>query len=220
MNIRKELMTEKSKIVLVTQFYIPNDIERYQELKYCVKKNIKNPAIDQIILVIDEEIDDLLIPHSEKIKIERMEKRPTYGDLFNIAIESLKGEEGLMIVSNSDIFYYEEDVLKMLNSISFNESMALSRWEFIPGSDPIHHDTWDSQDTWVFKNTILPGEYDIKLGIPGCDNRIAFELQEAGYLVKNPSKSIKSYHYHVSKYRTYNDEDRIEEPYLFINTEE
>lgn len=210
----------KNKTILVTQFYIPDNIERYQELKFCAKENIKNNEIDKIIFVVDEVIDQRLLPQNKKVSIEKLEKRPTYRDLFNIAMNSLKGEDGILIISNSDIFYMEEDIQKISNTLLANESMALSRWEYYPGKDPLHHDTWDSQDSWIFRNTILPGEYNIKLGIPGCDNRIAFELQKAGYEVKNPSKSIKSYHYHVSKFRTYNDDDRIGEPYLFINTVE
>ena len=40
---------------------------------------------------------------------------------------------------------------------------------------------------------------DVPLGVPGCDNRIAAELlYRYGYNVLNPSKSIKTYHYHPS----------------------
>jgi hypothetical protein len=211
---------KRDKIILVTQFYIPNNPERYQELRYCVKQNLKNCEIDKIILVIKNGTPRELIPAGKKIRIKWIEKIPTYQNLFDIAIEHLGRNKGIMIISNSDIFYKAEDVLMMNSRLRPTEAFALSRWEFKPGLEPIHHDTWDSQDTWVFKNSIIPGDYDIKLGIPGCDNKIAFELQKAGHLVRNPSKTIKSYHYHTSEYRTYNDEDRISEPYLFINTEE
>jgi len=211
---------QENKTILVTQFYIPDDVERYQELKYCVRENIKNNLIDQIVLVIEKGTHNKLIPSHEKIQISWVEKRPTYQNLFDIAIESLNGSKGIMIISNSDIFYLEDDISMMKSKIRYGESFALSRWDFKPGEDSIHHDTWDSQDTWAFKDVIFPGRYDIKLGIPGCDNKIAFELQKAGYLVRNPSKLIKSYHYHASDHRTYSDADRIPGPYLFINTEE
>lgn len=211
---------KEDKTILVTQFYLPSKNKRLRELKYCVLENKKNPLIDLIILVVEEGIDLDLIPKGYKIKIKRVTKRPTYGDLFNIAMEYSDSSEKLMIIANSDIFYMPDDIIKIKERINEGEVFALSRWDFSFKNPPKHHDTWDSQDSWIFKNSILPGNYDIKLGVPGCDNRIAFELQKAGHDVKNPSKTIKSYHYHVSEYRTYKEEDRIEEPYLFINTEE
>jgi hypothetical protein len=209
---------QENKTILVTQFYIPDDVERYQELKYCVRENISNGLIDQIVLVVEKGTLDRLIPSHKKIKIVFIEKRPSYGDLFEIATSNINGK-GLIIIANSDIFYKEDDILKM-KIISDKQVFALSRWDFKPDSEPKHHDTWDSQDTWVFRDNILPGEYDIKLGLPGCDNKIAYELQKAGHEIKNPSKTIKSYHYHTSNHRSYKEEDRVKEPYLFINTEE
>lgn len=210
----------EDKIILVTQFYVPTEERRLKELVYCVHQNSSNSLIDSIILVIETGTNDTLIPCGEKIKIQWVTKRPTYCDLFNIASKSTEDSNGLFIITNSDIFIEYEDIIKIKERIKEGEVFALSRWDFNPDDQPVHHDTWDSQDTWIFKNKILLGEYDIELGIPGCDNRIAFELQKAGYVVKNPSKTIKSYHYHISKYRTYSEEDRIKEPYLFINTEE
>lgn len=211
---------KEDKTILVTPFYLPSNDKRLKELEYCVRRNEENPLIDVIILVVEKETDLNLIPKGTKIKTRCINRRPTYADLFNIAKNNLKGSKGLMLIANSDIFYMQDDIVKIKERIKEGEVFALSRWDFSFKEGNKHHDTWDSQDSWIFKDSILPGNYDIKVGIPGCDNRIAFELQKAGYDVKNPSKTIKSYHYHVSEYRTYKEEDRIEEPYLFINTEE
>jgi hypothetical protein len=211
---------QNKKIVLVTQFYVPDNIERYQELKYCLNENIKNRLIDQIILTIEKDITDKLIPIHSKIKAVKVNKRPTYNNLFNLATEALNVSEGLMIISNSDIFYKEEDINIIYERISEKEVFALSRWNFNPDKNPVHHNTWDSQDSWIFKNRILPGKYDISLGVPGCDNKIAFELLQAGYSVRNPSKTIKSYHYHTINYSTYSEGDTVSEPYFLIETEE
>jgi hypothetical protein len=211
---------QKDKTILVTSFYIPEREDRLRELEYCIDRNNKNTLIDLIVLVVEEGTPENLIPAIKKAKIEWVSKRPTYQDLFNIALNNIEESKGFMIIANSDIFYMKEDIAKMKERIEDKDVFALSRWEFNFRKPHTHHDTWDSQDSWIFKNTILPGNYDIKLGIPGCDNKIAYELQEAGHTIKNPSKSIRSYHFHKSEYRTYVEEDRIEEPYLFINTEE
>jgi len=211
---------QEDKTILVTPFYIPEKESRLRELEYCIHRNNKNILIDLIVLVVERGTTENLIPVSEKIKIEWVDKRPSYQDLFNIALNNIDESKGFMIIVNSDIFYAEEDIHRIKERIRDREVFALSRWEYSFKKNHMHHDTWDSQDSWIFKDKILPGNYDIKLGIPGCDNKIAYELQKAGHIIKNPSKSIRSYHLHASGYRTYKEEDRIKEPYLFINTEE
>jgi hypothetical protein len=101
-------------------------------------------------------------------------------------------------------------------NIQENQMYALSRWDLDEDMKAKHHNTWDSQDTWIFKNSIKSGNYDIPLGIPGCDNRIAYELKEAGYEVINPSKTVKTYHYHLSNYRSYREIDRLEGEFYCI----
>ena len=117
---------QENKTILVTQFYIPDDVERYQELKYCVKRNISNTLIDEIVLVIERGTLNRLIPFHEKIKINWIENRPTYQDLFNVAKETLGDEKGLMLISNSDIFYDEDCISKMYEKISNREPLFLS----------------------------------------------------------------------------------------------
>jgi hypothetical protein len=55
------------------------------------------------------------------------------------------------------------------------------------------------------------------LGIPGCDNRIAFELNSAGYVLSNPATKIQAIHYHRSDLHNYDGKTlKIQRPYLFI----
>ena len=192
--------------VLVTQFYKPENEDRFNEIKYCLKRNIENSLID-IIAIHVKPSDIQYLEESKKIKIFEVADRATYQCLFDS--ESLIGE-GLIIIANSDIFI-EEDAIKLcLKNIRENQAYALSRWDLDEDMKAKHHNTWDSQDAWIFKNSIKAGNYDIPLGIPGCDNRIAYELKEAGYEVINPSKRVKTYHYHLSNYRSYKEIDRLE----------
>ena len=198
--------------VLVTQFYKPENEDRFNEIKYCLKRNIENFLID-IIAIHVKPSDIQYLEESKKIKIFEVADRATYQCLFDS--ESLIGE-GLIIVANSDIFI-EEDAIKLcLQNIQENQMYALSRWDLDEDMKAKHHNTWDSQDAWIFKNSIKAGNYDIPLGIPGCDNRIAYELKEAGYEVINPSKRVKTYHYHLSNYRSYKEIDRLEGEFYCI----
>jgi hypothetical protein len=56
------------------------------------------------------------------------------------------------------------------------------------------------------------------MGIAGCDNRLAYELQEAGFQVYNPSKTIQTFHLHDIPIRTFveNVIERIPPPYLLL----
>jgi len=53
-------------------------------------------------------------------------------------------------------------------------------------------------------------------GVPGCDNKIAYLLQEAGYVVTNPSTTIKTYHLHLSGIRHYNAKYRVPRPRINV----
>ena len=86
------------------------------------------------------------------------------------------------------------------------------------------HDVPDSQDTWVFNgNERLDFVQDINftMGLAGCDNRLAFELQKAGFEVLNPSRSVYSFHLHNTPIRTNADHTGkqiviIPPPYLLL----
>ena len=99
--------------------------------------------------------------------------------------------------------------------------MALSRWD-ITDNGPELWDHRDSQDVWVFYGRPVILGASFHLGIPGCDNRIAKVIEDAGYTVINPSKTIRSYHLHASGFRTYGTGrggakmESIPGPYKFI----
>ena len=52
--------------------------------------------------------------------------------------------------------------------------------------------------------------------MPNSNNRIAYEFNEAGYKIMNPSKSIRALHVHSSNIKNYTKEDTIPCPYLNV----
>jgi len=71
---------------------------------------------------------------------------------------------------------------------------------------------------WYSSETpqLIP-ETKVMLGVPGCDNRIAFVLKILQrYNVINCPFTIKSYHNHASQKRYYSKDDKIQGPYSFI----
>ena len=81
----------------------------------------------------------------------------------------------------------------------------------------------DSQDTWILHSNfnILPEEtkiFNFKFGVPGCDNKLTYLMTTLGYSILNDPLFIKSYHYHNTNIRNYNNNDRLEPPYTIILT--
>jgi len=143
-----------------------------------------------------------------------------FSELFDLA-----QEDKINILANGDIFFDDTSQLEKIFHIPYNVCYALSRWELPEGGKPGEgklFDRADSQDVWIFRGrlNLLPGFGSYNMGILGCDNRLAWELDHNGYGVLNPSKTIKTWHYHNSKYRTYREQPLVPPPYLYISPTE
>jgi len=179
-------------ICLFQNYYTDKDKDRNNELRVCLQKNINNPLIDKIYLLSEESI---FINNKKIIKVPA-NKRPTYSDFFNY-INSIVLSSDISIISNSDIYF--DSTLSLLTPFSDNTCYALCRWD---GDTFYNHS--DSQDAWIFKGKIKDiKDLDFGLGIAGCDNAIAYKIEQAGYNILNPSKSIRAIHLHNTEVRNY-----------------
>lgn len=203
------------KKLLFISYYRDKHPTRQNELEHCLIKNIENPEIDHIFIMLEGMISDFPVFHNKIPKITVWEdcQRPTYQTLFNAANAIMGDQEIITIFANTDIYF--DETLKRLEDIRPNMCFALSRWDVAPdGSTKLHNEQY-SQDVWIFRGKIRTLRVaDFCLGIPGCDNRIAYEIFKAGYTILNPSKTIKSYHYHASDLHTYDGTYRIDKPFL------
>jgi len=193
-----------SIITLLTTFWNCQDAVRAAELLECLDKNIGDNRIDAIVLVTE---DTGPIPEAPKVKVVRQETRPTFADLMRNA-----PKEGLIILANSDICFGQG--LEQIRTLRDCDALALSRYDRIAAKLVKFHRA-DSQDAWIMKAPLKSVFGDFRLGIPGCDNRFAFELQKAGYVVNNTCEDIECIHIHASNIRTYNTSvHRVAPPYL------
>jgi hypothetical protein len=196
------------KINLLTGWY---SSYRNDENMECLQKNLKNPFIDKIVLICE---DNTEFPIHEKIIGVRVSRRPTYNVFFEEA-NKLNGD--ISVVTNSDVYF--DDTIKYMEYLDEDDCYVLSRWEVKKDRiGKFHWDHPDSQDAWAFKGKIKKLEYDFGLGYLGCDNRVAHELKTLGYNVTNPSKSIIVNHLHL-EVRAHNanhkESDRVPPPYLW-----
>ena len=93
----------KDNVYLFSQFFIHKDEKRNEEIKHCLKQNVANTYIKQIIL-LNEKIysDEELGVTSEKIKQIDMGKRLKFSHVFDyVFAQNIKG---YIAIANIDIF--------------------------------------------------------------------------------------------------------------------
>lgn len=180
-------------INLFIQIYKSDNPERQKELDTCLKNN--------------RSLNINGVPYFNIIEIS---ERLTFNEMFKLTEQY---PDRINIITNSDI-YFNETILQT-RFLKDNECLALSRWD-VNGTTAVLFDRKDSQDVWIFNGAVKCNGGNYYLGIPGCDNKIAFELKQSGYVVNNPSKSIHALHLHNTNYRTYTPNDRLLEPFHFI----
>lgn len=193
----------------MTNLYIslydePNP-ERFAELMICLNINIKNKNIDRIIIL--SECD--LVLDFKKITLIKINKRPTFNDIFDV-VNSLTGEGDINIIANSDIYFTDLPKLPQRG-----ECFALTRWNINYG-EATFFNRKDSQDCWLFRNKIKPMDADFNLGHPGCDNALAEIISKAGYIISNPSLTLRTYHLHNDEKREWHNLQPIEKKYLLL----
>lgn len=209
-------------ITLYTSYY-QDTPTRQKELDFVFQQNVNCPSIDKIVCFLEGD----KLPPVDHDKVEYIpSKRPTYKTFYE-EINKRAAPTDISIVANSDIYF--DDTLGLLPTrLNGKICVLLSRWDVAPGNEPKLHDCAGSQDAWIFMGRVnIPRYSEFNLGVPGCDNRMAWELSRIGYRLKNPARTIKSYHFHPSDEHTYHDENReikkyyyIAKPYLFVEVTE
>jgi hypothetical protein len=205
------------------QFYIDKNEEHYNEIKFALKKNVENPYIDSIIM-LNERIytDEELGIKSSKIKQINIQTWITYADILNYDIVGYK------IIINADIFLDESIKNIKISDIHIHKKMySLVRYEYNQGEPYLLHGKntttdirSDSQDTWIIhSNHKFTSKqlnlFKIKLGTPGCDNKINYLFTIIGYTLYNDPLYIKSFHCHFNLDRDYTH-GKLALPYMFI----
>lgn len=195
---------------LFLSYYEDKNQARQKELDECLSKNIVNPLIDEIHLLLEYPCETI---NNKKIIKAHVKARPSYSVFFEY-INSLTRPEDISILANGDIYF--DDTLSLLDKYTDKQVLALCRYD-IKKDKAVFMNSWDSQDTWIFKGPIrqVP-DSDFQMGKAGCDNAIANRLYRSGYSVINPSRTIKTFHLHETQIHNYNPGDRVPMPYKFL----
>lgn len=192
-------------INLFFPYYSCGDTDRQIEIDCCLKRNIENKFINKIYILIDDESFPP-VESSEKIEIIYLDHRPTYRKWIELSLSYCRNEYS--ILSNSDIYFNES--IKNIDLILETERcfLALTRWEQLGDNIKPHPNPHWSQDSWGFYvgndfSQSLLRKLDFSMGVPRCDNKIAYLFAVYGWRVINPLNQIISVHIHESDLRTY-----------------
>ena len=209
-------MVAKANIHLYTTFYNEKNEHRRSELIEALTRNCQLNNITSV--TIFNEGSSLKKISPSKIFEIPVDRRPNYSD-FTEFINSKPKNNDIHIIANTDI-YFDENIGVLLFIELKNTCFALGRWDTTESLKPELYNHNDSQDVWVFRGSInseLNSNYP--LGVPRCDNRFMFDLEEVGYKVLNPAFSIKAFHLHEGQVHVvYKDGDNtynIQPPYRY-----
>lgn len=217
-------------MILWTSTYLDPDERRMREMLYCLEKNIANPAIRNIQLVFEEIKDGTwdnvspkhfeLINHP-KVRLLQTAFRMTFNDWLDWANNLGKIVPGdPMVVANSDI-YFDDTIALLTPEYLKGKFVCLSRRHVgfdHNGPQPLDESAVCAQDAWAFLPPVIvtaATKLDFTTGCPGCDNRLAAEMQAAGYWLVNPSISINAFHVHASAVKHYGP--AVPGPHVLIN---
>lgn len=171
---------------------------RNEEMSFCLEKNLNNPFIDFIHLMVDNS-NEFFLPVNDKLLQKFYDHRLQFNDYFELMKDY---PEDIKIIANSDIFF--DDSLIFLKNILDDICYVLTRWDVKGEKTVFLNHSW-SQDAWIFRGSMKDVVGNFELGRLGCDGRIAYELFCAGYKVLNPSKTIKAFHLHTERRSGSND---------------
>ena len=182
---------------LFVSYYNEKNVIRSKEIKMCLVKNKTCKSISNIFVLSEINNDKFL--EDNNFDVISINNRPTFNDFIDV-VNKITTKEDINIISNSDILF--DDSLDVLNDYELKgHSFALTRWQLNNNGKLRLTELPNSQDVWIFKGNIININANFNIGIPGCDNRLAYEIKRVGYSLSNPSISIKTFHNHQSNYR-------------------
>jgi hypothetical protein len=187
-------------IRLFTSSYDEPSESRRREYLECLQHNSDCGVIDEIHLLV-EGAGAWLPTHAGLVR-HAIGARPTYADFF-ARINGMAQPDDLSIIANSDV-YFDRSVTMARSLLAGDSCLALSRWDVAVDGSVRLFERADSQDAWIFKGPVRCegiGQYPV--GVYDCDNKIAWELEQAGYAVGNPALSLRTYHLHRGEARSY-----------------
>ena len=191
-------------ITVFTPYFAARTPERQAELDLCLHMNLQCDAVTRLVLLVDDGHQPPMT--HPKLTVRPMPARPSYLQWIELSRELPPG--GVSILANTDIYF--DDSLRFVHETlaAPQRFIALSRFEKLGTEFKPHPNPRWSQDVWGLRTgQALPAPLlkalDIPLGVPRCDNKIAYLFAVHGWTVHNPMAFVQSVHVHETQQRSY-----------------
>lgn len=204
------------------QWFPHSDSERAKEFDSAFMKNIQCEGVDHVIQLNEKDYNTEKYPFlaHRKVEIINNQERISYNKFFELvrAYDSSKPYD-FHVLMNADMEWTFEASMGIEHCLWEKQNYAICplRWE---DRKTMFDVRCDSQDAWGFVHKTLPDPSklmaDIKLGNPGCDNRILMELLIQGFQTLNHPIQFPTIHHHKTAIRNYSTKDRVPQPYLLV----
>jgi hypothetical protein len=206
-----------AKIRLCVQYYVDPDAKRQEEIDFCIRNNIANRAINQMLVIKSKHTK--FPENSEKVQFVELEERPTYWQILEIL---RKEDDAVNIIANTDIAF--DETINHVRIVQNPDLLALNRWELktpLQLASAIPPIAIDAYDVWIWQGRLqthlTEKDFAFTLGVAGCDNRVNYLFHTSGYRLCNPCSYIKAFHVHNTNIRRYLDKPRIPGPYCYAS---
>jgi hypothetical protein len=191
---------DKSKIMLIQQYYDCGNDLRQQEIDNCLQLNLNNPNIDLIILLNEKEYNFTEYKNNNKIHQEIIIDRLAFKHIFDYA--NYYTNNDFIITANNDI-EIPNDINKIRQYNFKNIIYCNSRYDdgsYLNANDGLYQ--W-SQDVWIFKSkiNINSNNFNFNFGVPHCDNALIYNLNNENLITFNVAADLTFLHHHKSNYR-------------------
>jgi hypothetical protein len=199
--------TDTLPIRLYTSFFIHPIKSRQEEYESCI---LGNSFLEQHIFVETDEAENWIRTNAPKAVIYRTTTTPVFQNFFDAGENSY-----INIVANADILF-NETIFRTQCALLDKVVLCLGKWDVIEKDVIIPYTYVGSQDVWIWKGIlVVPRVFNFKMGIPGCDNRIAAELNAAGYKIANVMADIVAIHKHATEIRS-SPKEAVSPPYAAV----
>ena len=201
-------------IYLIQQYFVSDNKERQNELKYCLRMNVEQKLFTRVIL-LNEKIytkEELGLDDMGNVIQVNINRRMMFSDVFMV-VKKMK-LNGYIVFANSDIFY-DNTIKRLFYSSMIDKPIVqcLAKYDIQETHNnkfkyKRHHNITGSQDSWIIHSKFIPkdsilGLFSFNFGIWECDNRLMYLFDKYNYLVKNEYERYKAYHYHKTQHKTY-----------------
>jgi len=200
-------------VILLTEWYIDARSDRQDEYVECLLRNAANEHVEEIRL-FGRPSALSKAPRHPKIVLVKQRTRITFARYFAYAAESLPDK--ICGIANADIYF--DNSLALARQIDFEQRMlCLTRWDVQPdGSSKLILDN-NGWDVWIWKSPLLMYEANFFQGKMHCDTRLLYLFREKSLKVRNPTRSIRTHHLHLSAVRNYKKSEGVPgELYKFL----